>query len=417
MRGLQVNSKWDRPFWVMLTVLVFALPGTPYSAQALESASGYTEAPLDASADTEGDEIADLLSADELENLVGPVALYPDDVLAIVLSASNYPIQLVMAARFLDALADDDSLLPDEDWHDSIVALLNYPDVLRQMNEDLDWTVELGRAVHYQEPEVLAAIKRFRQLAYSTGNLSSDEHQVVQHSSGSIEVLPADPEVIYVPVYEPSRVISYHPLTTSRYYSDPYPVYYYPYPASYRFGAGYFWGVTSVFRINLNSRNRRVHHFGHDAHPYRGHNYTRHYYRGGRRQHRGTDFTSNNPRFERGNVSSFGVHPRRARPAWGSVTAPAARSHAGRATRVTTARRSNRSAHPRNARARRLRGVRKRAGRIIACHRHIPARPTCAQLKDASGQLTPLHSQDALHRRIRPDRLHDLRRRPVLLRE
>ena len=79
-----------------------------------------------------------LFSATELADLVGPVALYPDDLLAIVLPASTYPLEIVQAARFLDELENDASLEPDEAWDDSVVALLNYPDVVRMMNDDID---------------------------------------------------------------------------------------------------------------------------------------------------------------------------------------------------------------------------------------------------------------------------------------
>ena len=78
----------------------------------------------------DGAEGIPLLDATELEDLVGPVALYPDDLLAIVLPASTYPLQLVQAQRFLEDLQDDPSLKPDEDWDDSIIAVMNYPEVL-----------------------------------------------------------------------------------------------------------------------------------------------------------------------------------------------------------------------------------------------------------------------------------------------
>ena len=77
------------------------------------------------------------LDAMELEELVGPIALYPDDLLAVILPASTYPLEIVQAARFLDALEDDESLEPDENWDDSVVALLNYPEVVR---------MQIGRA-------------------------------------------------------------------------------------------------------------------------------------------------------------------------------------------------------------------------------------------------------------------------------
>ena len=81
-----------------------------------------------------------ILSSSDLEVLVGPIALYPDDLLAIVLPASTYPLEIVQAARFLEQLESDSSLEPNDDWDDSVVALLNYPEVVRMMDEDIDWT-------------------------------------------------------------------------------------------------------------------------------------------------------------------------------------------------------------------------------------------------------------------------------------
>ena len=95
------------------------------------------------------------LTPAELEELVGPVALYPDDLLAIVLPASTYPLQIVQAARFLDDRANDATLEPNPEWDDSIVALLNYPEIVRMMNEDLDWTWDLGAAVLADQSAVI----------------------------------------------------------------------------------------------------------------------------------------------------------------------------------------------------------------------------------------------------------------------
>ena len=94
-----------------------------------------------------GNEGIPLLSRQELQDLVGPVALYPDDLLAIVLPAATYPLQIVQAARFLEELKSNPGLEPDEDWDDSIIAVLNYPEIIELLNEDLDWTWQLGEAV------------------------------------------------------------------------------------------------------------------------------------------------------------------------------------------------------------------------------------------------------------------------------
>lgn len=209
-------------------------------------------------------------SAEELRELVGPIALYPDDLVAIVLPASTYPLQVVQAARFLQDRERNSSLQPNDDWDDSIVALLNYPEVVELMNGDLDWTYDLGTAVLNQRADVLNAIQGFRDQAYAAGNLRSDERQTVVRADDAIEIKPANPQVIYVPYYEPERVVIYQPAPVYHYYARPYPVYYYPYPAGYRFSTGFFWGVNSWFSIGWHSH--RVHVFDpfYHGHPYYG---------------------------------------------------------------------------------------------------------------------------------------------------
>jgi hypothetical protein len=214
------------------------------------------------------------LSADALAELVGPIALYPDDLVGIVLPASTFPLQVVQAARFLDERAKNSNLKPNEDWDDSIVALLNYPEVVKLMNDDLDWTWRLGDAVIDQRAAVLDAIQGFRDRAYAAGNLRSDDRQVVENDDeGAIAIKPADPEVIYVPYYEPERVVVYQRVPVYHYYPVAYPVYYYPYPVDYSFHTGFFWGVSSVFSIGWHTHFLHVHHHDYWGHPYYGRHY------------------------------------------------------------------------------------------------------------------------------------------------
>ena len=221
-------------------------------------------------------------TTEELEDLVAPVALYPDELLAIVLPATAYPLQIVLAARFLEQLENDDSLQPDEAWDESVVALLNYPEVIDLLNNDLEWTWQLGEAVLNQETEVIEAVEAFRDRAVLAGNLKTDEHQIVNNEDGTIEITPADPEVIYVPYYEPERVVVYQTYPVYYYYPEPYPVYYYPYPVGHHFSSGFFWGITTAFTIGWHSNHLNVHRWDYYSHPYYGHNYfhSNHYYHG-----------------------------------------------------------------------------------------------------------------------------------------
>jgi hypothetical protein len=216
---------------------------------------------------------AEIASADELAELVGPIALYPDDLVAIVLPASTYPLQVVQAARFIEDRKRDSSLQPEDDWDDSIVALLNYPEVVELLNDDLDWTYDLGTAVLNQRADVLNAIQGFRDRAYAAGNLRTDDRQTVSRDDGAIKIEPANPQVIYVPYYEPERVVVYQPVPVYRYYPRRYPVYYYPYPSHYVFDTGYFWGVRSWFSIGWHSHHVHVYDWHYHNHPYYGWSY------------------------------------------------------------------------------------------------------------------------------------------------
>jgi len=221
------------------------------------------------------------VSASDLETLVGPIALYPDDLLAIVLPASTYPLEIVQAARFLELLETNSELKPDDEWDESVVALLNYPDVVKMMNDDIDWTWKLGDAVIGQQADVIAAVEAFRDRAYAAGNLKSDDRQTVSYDEGIIEIVPVSEEIIYVPYYEPAEVVVYQPRPVYHYYANPYPSYYYPYPAGYRFRSNFFWGVTTAYSIGWSNHYLNVYHPTYWGHPYYGHsyNYYGHYYR------------------------------------------------------------------------------------------------------------------------------------------
>ena len=220
-----------------------------------------------------GAEEIPLMTSTELEDLVGPIALYPDDLLAIVLPAATFPLQVIEAGRFLDELERDPSLEPNPDWDDSVVALLNYPEVVELMNDDIDWTWRLGEAVVAQQEDVVGAVETFRDRAYAAGNLRSDDYQNVERHDGVIEITPVSDDVIYVPYYEPERVVVYQPRPVYYYYPRAYPVYYYPYPSYYDFNRGFFWGVTTAFTIGWVSDSLHVYHHSYRGHPYFGYRY------------------------------------------------------------------------------------------------------------------------------------------------
>ena len=180
-----------------------------------------------------GESVKGKLSPQELEKLVGPIALYPDELVGIVLPASTNALQVVSAARFLQKQKKDSSLKPDENWDPSVLGLLNYPEVINLMNQDLEWTQNLGDAVINHQNDVMDAIQQFRAKAEAAGNLKSNDKQVIVVEKEVIKIVSADPQVIYVPTYQPTTVIY---QTTPVYYSSPYPVYYSP-------GAAFFTGM------------------------------------------------------------------------------------------------------------------------------------------------------------------------------
>ncbi len=145
------------------------------------------------------------LAADQLDKLLGPIALYPDPLIAQILPAAALPAQIVLADRYVSAGGDPGGLA-QQGWDSSIQALARYPNVLKWMDDNLTWTTQLGQAFLYQQQEVMDAIQRLRTSAANLGNLQSTPQQQVVDDGGYYEIVPANPEVIYVPSYQPEVV-------------------------------------------------------------------------------------------------------------------------------------------------------------------------------------------------------------------
>lgn len=181
--------------------------------------------------------------AGDLTQLVGRIALYPDDLVAIILPAATSPLQIVQADRYLDKRKSDPKLPIDDKWDDPVKSLLNYPDIVKMMSNDLDWTSALGEAVVADQGAVLESVQVFRRQAQAAGNLKSDTKQVVKTEKEVIIIEPADPQVVYVPQYNPSTVVVYGAAPMWGYYPTPYPSYYYPYAPGAALAAGVIWGA------------------------------------------------------------------------------------------------------------------------------------------------------------------------------
>lgn len=162
--------------------------------------------------------------AADLEKLVAPIALYPDPLIATILPASVYPLEIVQAARFVK---DTNNLakLDAQPWDDNVKAVARVPEVITKMNEDLDWTTSLGQAFLDQQEDVMTAIQAMRNKAQGAGTLKTSpeqvvvvtntvvektvEQQVVYETNTIVQIQPSNPEVIYVPTYDPYDV--YYP--------------------------------------------------------------------------------------------------------------------------------------------------------------------------------------------------------------
>ncbi len=176
----------------------------------------------------------------ELDELVKPIALYPDKVIALILPASCYGLEVVEAARYLKKKGGKVDANPEKDWDPAVIGLLQFPDILKKMDEDLEWTQDLGDAVAAQQEEVMAAIQRQRAKAQAVGNLESDDKTTVTEDDGSILISPADPEVIYVYDYDPNVVYTH--TYRRRYWG----YYYRPWWGSWWGYYGTGWGSYSV---------------------------------------------------------------------------------------------------------------------------------------------------------------------------
>lgn len=169
------------------------------------------------------------LSADELEILVARIALYPDELIAVISAAALYPLQIVEAARFLDDYAKDKNLKPKDSWDGSVISLLNYPEVVKMMSDDLEWTQTFGDAIAFQQKDVLIAIQQLREEAVAKGIIKTDDKVKVETSGDNIVIQPVSTEKIYVPQYEPEMLYSAnYPIAPVSYYPEPYPSYWYP---------------------------------------------------------------------------------------------------------------------------------------------------------------------------------------------
>jgi hypothetical protein len=189
-------------------------------------------------------------SGAELEKLAAPIALHPDPLISVILPASVYPVEIVLAARFVKD-TNNVSKLDQQPWDENVKAVARFPELIAKMNDDLPWTVSLGQAFLDQRKELMDTIQLLRLKAQHAGTLQTTPQQIVTVTNTMVErvvenqtvvvtntivqIQPSNPEVIYVPSYPPTV-----------YYPPPAYVYgyaYYPYAPLVTFGAGMLWGA------------------------------------------------------------------------------------------------------------------------------------------------------------------------------
>ena len=224
-----------------------------------------------------------VFSVEQVEQMVAPIALYPDALLAQVLMAATYPIEVVQADQWLKknrGLDDEalDSAVAAQPWDPSVKTLVFFPTVLERMAQDLAWTQDLGDAFLAQEADVMGAVQRLRRQAQDAGNLASNSQQIVRTHGSNIVVEPADPTVVYVPTYNPTTVYGSTWVPATTYYPATYG-YTSAFPTWVAFGAGVLVGAILTSAIDWADDDdyyvaypyyRRRYHHHHIHHVYHG---------------------------------------------------------------------------------------------------------------------------------------------------
>ncbi|MBW2506145.1 MAG: DUF3300 domain-containing protein [Deltaproteobacteria bacterium] len=225
-----MTTPWEKGFSSLMSWLLILLVAVPPWAIAQETEAETTKS----------------FKQEELDQMLAPIALYPDSLLAQVLMASTYPLEVVQADRWAqqnkelegDVLAEE---LEKQEWDPSVKSLVQFPDVLAMMGEKLEWTQKLGDAFLSQQEDVTNTVQNLRTKAKEAGNLKTTEEQMVKVEKEVIIIEPAKTEVVYVPVYNPTIVYGswWWPHYPPYYYYPPY----YPRPTLYGFATGVAIGV------------------------------------------------------------------------------------------------------------------------------------------------------------------------------
>lgn len=234
-----------RPMMILKAAVVMTVVSIlPACAQSYGQSSNATSEWIDDSADyqyTRDRDSNEPYSQAELDQMLAPIALYPDSVLSHILIAATYPLEVVMADRWAQQntrLKGDKAInaVDDKAWDASVKALVAFPTVLERMSNNLDWTESVGEAFLSDEEQVLETIQQLRQRAYDEGNLDTLDHLRVTHEEEDIIIEPARRDVVYIPVYN-TRIV-YGPWWWNHYP----PVYWHHDDFYYRRSHAVYWG-------------------------------------------------------------------------------------------------------------------------------------------------------------------------------
>jgi Protein of unknown function (DUF3300) len=271
------TSNFSSRIPTVLLALAGMLVAWPHSLTALQDAQSaeapqYTQKP-----------------PEELQQLVAPIALYPDSLVSQILNASTFPEQVVEADRWVQAHPElkDDALgqaVDPQPWDPSVKALTPFPSVLGNMDKNLSWTSSLGDAYYNQPAEVMDAIQFMRRQAQQAGNLKTTQQQSVTALGSDITIAPVDPDLVYVPAYDPWLIYGYPVAEWPGWY--PYPGIWYdgPYLSfGVGFGIGWFGGFGWDWHLWGCDWHDRVVIFNHNAYYSRSNTFFNRssYYRGG----------------------------------------------------------------------------------------------------------------------------------------
>ncbi len=205
----------------------------------------------------------ELYTVEELDNLLAPVALYPDPILAQLLVAATYPEQVALAQRYVQTYGA--AGVDEQAWDVSVKAIARYEPVLNMLAERPNWATAVGRAYALQPGDVMASVQSLRRMAQAQGNLVTTSQQRVEVEPAAIRIVPAQPQVIYVPVYDPYVV--YHRPVNYLHVHTPYWSFGMGYPIGAWLGYDFDWGTRVVYYHGWHGYGRR-HTWYHVSRPY-----------------------------------------------------------------------------------------------------------------------------------------------------